>query len=83
MKALILKNINTENFNFKSVWTLVLLLPLLVFIFIPEDFSSIITFASKALMGTKRTLQRNFYLQLIYMRPPLVLLMCVRCHICI
>lgn len=52
MKALILKNINTENFNFKSVWTLVLLLPLLVFIFIPEDFSSIITFASKALMGT-------------------------------
>lgn len=52
MKVLILKNINTENFNFKSVWTLVLLLPLLVFIFIPEDFSSIITFASKALMGT-------------------------------
>ena len=52
MKALILKNMNTENFNFKSVWTLVLLLPLLVFIFIPEDFSSIITFASKALMGT-------------------------------
>ena len=52
MKALILKNINIENFNFKSVWTLVLLLPLFVFIFIPEDFSSIITFASKALMGT-------------------------------
>ena len=52
MKALILKYINIENFNFKSVWTIVLLLPLLVFIFIPEDFSSIITFASKALMGT-------------------------------
>ena len=52
MKALILKYINIENFNFKSVWTIVLLLPLLVFIFIPDDFSSIITFASKALMGT-------------------------------
>ena len=52
MKALILKNINIENFNFKSVWTIVLLIPLLVFILIPEDFSSIITFASKALMGT-------------------------------
>ena len=52
MKALILKYINIENFNFKSVWTIVLLLPLLVFIFIPKDFSSIITFASKALMGT-------------------------------
>ena len=52
MKDLILKNINIENFNFKSVWTLVLLLPLFVFIFIPEDFSSIITFASKALMST-------------------------------
>ena len=52
MKALILKNINVENFNFKSVWTIVLLIPLLVFILIPEDFSPIITFASKALMGT-------------------------------
>lgn len=52
MKALILKNINIENFNFISVWTIVLLIPLLVFILIPEDFSSIITFASKALMGT-------------------------------
>jgi len=52
MKALILKYLNIENFNFKSVWTIVLLLPLLVFIFIPDDFSSIITFASKALMGT-------------------------------
>ena len=52
MKALILKNINIENFNFKSVWTIVLLIPLLVFIFIPEDFSAIITFALKALMGT-------------------------------
>ena len=52
MKALILKYINIENFNFKSVWTIVLLLPLLVSIFIPDDFSSIITFASKALMGT-------------------------------
>ena len=52
MKALILKNINIENFNFKSVWTIVLLIPLLVFILITEDFSSIITFASKALMGT-------------------------------
>ena len=52
MKDLILKNINIENFNFKSVWTIILLLPLLVFIFIPKDFSSIITFASKALMGT-------------------------------
>ena len=52
MKDLILKKINIENFNFKSVWTLVLLLPLLVLIFFPMDFSSIITFASKALMGT-------------------------------
>ena len=52
MKALILKYINIENFNFKSVWTIVLLIPLLVFILIPEDFSPIITFASKALMGT-------------------------------
>ena len=52
MKTLILKNINIENFKFKSVWTLVLLIPLLVFIFIPKEFSSIITFALKALMGT-------------------------------
>ena len=52
MKTLILKNINIEKFSFKSVWTLVLLIPLLVFIFIPKEFSSIITFALKALMGT-------------------------------
>ena len=52
MKDLILKKINIENFNFKSVWTLVLLLPLLVLIFFPMVFSSIITFASKALLGT-------------------------------
>jgi len=52
MKTLILKNISIENFKFKSVWTLILLIPLLVFIFIPKDFSSIIIFALKALMGT-------------------------------
>jgi hypothetical protein len=52
MKTLILKNINIEKFSFKSVWILVLFIPLLVFIFIPKEFNSIITFALKALMGT-------------------------------
>jgi len=38
--------------QFKSAWTLVFLIPFFIFIFIPQDFNSIIIFASQALIGT-------------------------------
>ena len=48
MKTFNIKSIN----KIKSVWTLVFLTPFLIFLFIPENFNSILTFAINALMGT-------------------------------
>ena len=52
MKAAFLRNINNFNLKIKNVWTLVVLILLLIFIFESNNFNSILTFALKALMGT-------------------------------
>jgi len=52
MKAAFLRNINNFNLKIKNVWTLVVLILLLIFIFESNNFNSILTFAINALMGT-------------------------------